>query len=250
MTSEQRKGQIREALIAAAGILTAWGVSDGHGWMPVVALLMALYCLGAAVQRHIRRGEGAVAWSLIRKTINAAGAGAATYGLLTQGQADQISSLAYALGPIIASASSWISNGPGPKSGGKLPILIIGLIGMFALPSCNLSVTPDGCLLGEYQRGGQTYRAGPCFGESLDGDPEIDRYRVRWSNEQGRSMQATYTLESSSVQIESRMPDGTWFGWSSKSGITIDPLPEPVANALAGRPEPVGAQSEPVALIP
>lgn len=123
----------------------------------------------------------------------------------------------------------------------KLVVLFVGL--SFLFPSCaGLDVTPDGCLLGTYTANGQTYKAGPCVGGSLDEDGrnQIDRFRVQWKNAEGQTLGATYWVKSKKkVEIEYQLESGLWLKLDAKSGITIGPVPPEIAAALAGKPEPV-----------
>lgn len=121
-------------------------------------------------------------------------------------------------------------------------LLLLGA-GCLLLPSCGISFTSDGCILGKYQKGSSSYYAGPCVGADLDGDgeAEVDRYRVKWRNADGDQIRATYTTASKSVLVEYLLENGLWIGWSSKSGVSLGPVPPEVEEALAGNPAPVPA---------
>lgn len=115
------------------------------------------------------------------------------------------------------------------------------LLAIFLLPSCGLRITEDGCILGSYKKGSSTYYAGPCLGPDKDGDgdSDIDRFRVQWANDDGQQLRATYWLKNKPLVMEYQLQDGLWVGWSSKSGVTIYPIPPEVEKAMEGKPEPI-----------
>lgn len=112
-------------------------------------------------------------------------------------------------------------------------LLLLGAASCF-LTSCGVSFTEDGCILGQYTRDGQTYYAGPCVGPDTDGDGvgDINRVRVQWRNEGGNLIRATYGLQNPKVLIEYHVPPGAWLRWSSKSGVSIGPVPTEVQTAI------------------
>lgn len=109
--------------------------------------------------------------------------------------------------------------------------------GILSLSSCGITVTEDGCLLGNYKRGSSTYFAGPCVGT----DSQVDRFRVQWENEDKQKLRATYwTKEKRPVFVE-YFTGALWLKWTSKSGVLIGPVPPEVGKALEGNPEPIPA---------
>lgn len=103
MTKDQKLGQFRALLTTLAGVLVAWGLNDGHGWMPVVGVFLAIFSLVGGIRTHLDPNKpGGVAWSLIRKLLNAAGAAAVTYGFTSPEQAESAAHLVGALGPVLA----------------------------------------------------------------------------------------------------------------------------------------------------
>lgn len=252
MTKDQKLGQFRALLTTLAGVLIAWGFTDEHGWMPVIGVLLALFSLIGGIRTHLDKTKpGGIAWSLVRKVANAAGAAAVTYGFTSPEQSESMSHLIGAAGPILAGFFSWIDNDQGdfgpPGVGPGVGMILMLLAGVFLLPSCGITFTEDGCILGKYEKDGNAYYAGPCVGADTDGDGEadIDRYRVQWGNGSGDLLRATYTKAGGEVVIEYLANSGIWVGWSSKSGVTLGPVPPEVEKALEGNPEPV---DEPIVL--
>jgi hypothetical protein len=245
MTNDQKLGQLRALFTTLAGVLVAWGVNDGHNWMPIVGVLLAVTSLAGGIRAHLDPAKpGKLAWSLIRKALNAGGAAAVTYGALSADQAANLALFLGALGPILASVFSWIDNDDGSHldfGGPGLPMILLLLAAVMFLPSCGITITEDGCILGKYQRDGHAYYAGPCVGPDLDGDGEsdIDRFRVQWTNTSGDRLRATYSTAGGRTVIEYRDENGVWIKWSSKSGVSIGPVPVEVQRALEGEPEPI-----------
>lgn len=121
-----------------------------------------------------------------------------------------------------------------------LPFLFI-LAGVVLISSCGISITEDGCILGSKKRGDSTYYVGPCVGPDTDqdGNADVDRFRVRWTNEDGQEVRGTYWLSNSHAPLlEYRLQDGLWVRIDSKSGVTLSPIPPPMASALEGDPQP------------
>jgi hypothetical protein len=142
MTSNQKSGQIRAMLTALSGVLVAWGISDGHGWMPIIGMMLATVSLLGGILAH-RGGSapGGVAWSLVRKTINATGAALVTYGITSPEQAESVYLFTGALGPLLASAFSWIDNDePGAPPFGGFGMIFLLLAATLFLPSCTIPV--------------------------------------------------------------------------------------------------------------
>jgi len=249
---DKAMGQLRAALTATGSALATWGVTDGNEWAPVVGVILALVSVLWGVAFYRKKDEKmTVRYSLIRKLVNAVGVALITYEVTSPEQIDKILVLVGALGPIIASSFSWVVNSEGDTTGGTgkyLPGLLLvagALVTLF--PSCGLRMTPDGCVLGVYERDGTKYLAGPCFGEDMDGDGDndINRYRVRWETEDGLAARATYWVGPGArpVVVEYLVSPGLWVGWSSKSGVVIGPLPPLVQSAIDGDPEPAPVPS-------
>jgi len=111
LTREQATGQLREVLTAVGAALTTWGISDGHGWAPVVGCASVLYATTWGVLHHKDPNKpGVLSWSLVRKAINVIGSAAITYGLTAEEDVASIATLAAVLGPVIAMRCSFISN--------------------------------------------------------------------------------------------------------------------------------------------
>lgn len=137
MTKEQAIGQLREVLTAAGAVLATWGISDGNGWAPAIGAVLALASLLWGVAWHRDKGKpGKVRWTLVRKFVNALGAAAVTYGVLNPDKVQSVDTLLAAIGPVVASATSWISNGGDGTSSGSPLLLVVALMPFFALAGC------------------------------------------------------------------------------------------------------------------
>lgn len=119
----------------------------------------------------------------------------------------------------------------------KVDNLNVPLIAFFCLflSSCGITFTEDGCILGNYTKGGSSYAAGPCIGA----DSEINRFRVQWSNEQKQKLRGTYWTKAKKPVLIEYFTGELWLKWSSKSGVLIGPVPPEIESALAGKPEPI-----------
>lgn len=100
--------------------------------------------------------------------------------------------------------------------------LVISSLALSACGGMGLAVTPDGCLTSTYTKDGQTYAAGPCFGE----DGKVDRVRTSWSNDKGIAIRSTYHTKTGRSYVEYQTEDGGWVRWSSKSGVMLDGAPD------------------------
>lgn len=231
MKKEQTLGLIREAL-TALGALAFAGFS---GWPSVVGLILLIVSIVWAVVAN----EGAeIVYTLVRKLISSAPAILVEFSLI---DVDQAASIVALLLPVSAMVWSYISKG-GNIDPNKVGIFIVSITSLLFVSCAGVRITPDGCVLGTYTKGGQTYLAGPCIGETLDEDGrnQIDRFQVVWENQDGQTLRAVYWVASKKrVQIEYRLESGVWLKWSSKSGVLIGPVPIEVEKALAGDPIPV-----------
>jgi hypothetical protein len=143
MTKDQLKGQFRAVLLALGTMLATLGFSDGNNWMPVVGIILAGWSLTWGLLHHKDPANpGTLSWSLLRKFVNAIGSAALAYGYKHPEQINAIMAFVAALGPLAAAHFSWISNKPddeetdqGPD-GMSIPIIAIGFICFFLLPSC------------------------------------------------------------------------------------------------------------------
>lgn len=127
----------------------------------------------------------------------------------------------------------------------NLPLLAFLCI---CLSSCGVTFTEDGCILGNYTKGGSSYAAGPCVGA----DSQIDRFRVQWSNDQKQKLRATYWTKAKKPVLIEYFTGELWLKWSSKSGVLIGPVPPEVEDALKGKPEPIPAPTPniPIPVLP
>lgn len=232
MKKEQILGLLRESLMAG-GALTFAGFS---GLPSVVGIIMMIVSIIWGVWYN----EGAeIIYTAIRKLLSAAPGAMVELGLINMEQATNL--IAFLL-PVSAMIWSYISKGDKNISNRVFAIGFFLAIAFF-LPSCGgLAITPDGCVLGTYTKNGQTYKAGPCVGETIDEDGrnQIERFRVQWDNTEGQTLQATYWVKKGKpVEIQYQSANGIWLKWDSKSGVLIGPVPPEVDAALSGNPEPV-----------
>lgn len=159
---------------------------------------------------------------------------------------EQVETAADFTAPVVGAFLVWLFLKYGVillKKTGYIKTLVLFLGVSFLFPSCaGIEVTPDGCILGTYTRGNQTYLAGPCVGQKpgKDGKPQVDRFQVKWVNHDGQTLRATYWIEAKKkIEIEYQLANGIWIAWDSKSGVLIGPVPLEVEKAMAGKPEPV-----------
>lgn len=109
----------------------------------------------------------------------------------------------------------------------KLAILCLTLM----VASCGFPiVTDDGCVLQRYQKGNQTYHAGPCIDDTTG---QIDSVRVQWKNEEGIKIMLTANKDKT-VLVEYLSPSGSgiWVEWSEKSGVMLGAVPDQAKAAL------------------
>jgi|GEM_PF-5146928 len=242
MKKEQALGQLRALLTACGTVLATWGFTDGHQWQPVVGVIMVLYSLTWGLLHHKDPSKpGSLSWSLVRKAVNIIGTALVTYGFVSPEKIESLVPLVAALGPILASMFSFIGNDDGKKSpppgGMVLPLFILPML--LFLPGCStpaeIRFTPDGCVMAGQKVPG--YPNMVWFGACND-----NRWAAEWTVEQldGATLQ-TVRLEYNTVSEETRflyLTEEGWIEWSSKSGIVIGPVPEPVLVELPEEIQP------------
>jgi len=140
MKKEQILGQLRELLTAGAAAMVAYNVGDGFDATALIGAVIAI----VAVVWSIRSHEGwSLVVSLIRKALSATGGAMVAYGLMNDTQS---TALLATVGPLLSMVGSWRANGDGSsRPGSGLPLLLLGALAVFCLlPSCTVSVGPDG----------------------------------------------------------------------------------------------------------
>jgi hypothetical protein len=225
-------GVVNELLMAGGAALITFGVNVTENQTSLAAgLIMALLSLVLMFTRH----QGAeLIMSGVRKVLSSAGGVAVAFGFLTPEKVDAILAVA---GPVVSLIPIiWTARSKGAfKTPGKLPMVFIPLVlalALLGLQSCansSLTFTPDGCILNDYTAdNGQSYRAGFC----VDQEGKVDRAAVEWENQDGQEIRLTVNKDRK-VRVQYRPdPAAPWIAWSSKSGITIGPVPPAVVPAL------------------
>ena len=157
-------------------------------------------------------------------------------------QVKMLAIVAGALAVMISRALLWLLGKYAPQflpffgngGAGSSPLLILTTAAAFSmaglsLSSCSLSMTGDGCVLGEYQRNGRTYKAGPC----VDALGKVNRLRFAWLNEKGQELRATvFQDREKPTEIDYHAGGGLWLRWTRETGISLGALPPDLESAV------------------
>lgn len=143
MNKDQHLGLLRAALLAFGAGLATFGVCDNIQWQAILGCIMALISMGWGLWWHRDPNTpGMLKWSLVRKLVNGLGSVAAVYGYKHPEKIAAITQFVAAIGPLLAAYFSWISNAPEDEEkeddGMNVPLIAIGFLFFFLLPSCGV----------------------------------------------------------------------------------------------------------------
>lgn len=239
INKEQLLGLLREVLTAFGGLVFA----TTTGWESITGLILAIASIIWSVWQH----EGLeVIFTSIRKAISLVPAIFVMLGWISPEKAGILISM---LAPLTSIIWSITTNGPAPTNDGRFPLWILCLFTLF-INSCGINFTEDGCILAQYNKNGKIYQAGPCVGPDMDkdGNADVNRFRVVWSNDDKQTIRATYWTDKKKPVLIEYLTGDVWIKWTSKSGVIIGPVPAEVDKALQGNPEPIEKPVIPLAL--
>ena len=141
MQKERFLGQLRELLTAGASALIAYNIIDsGFDATSLVAAVVAIATVVWSILSH--DGLSRII-SLVRKALSASGGALVAYGLMTDAQSTALLAIS---GPVLAMLGSWKANVDGSSEAGSGSFLLLMGLGavLTLLPSCTVSVAPDG----------------------------------------------------------------------------------------------------------